>query len=314
MNRSMILALPLAIFAVACAPASSDEEATSASEDLTGVSDLATLESTLGLVKDPNRTRPEATVKAGPCYRKLEAGDRRWNMRRYTRGAAFFYTNDAGAALDPVVCVDLDVNVPTFPEATLALSGLSLDLALRFPLGGYKGAYQAIDYDHAGLEVMTFGKAELVFAIVPSNIEHTFGDNIPSWDGRAVVRQVKSGFGPPNRDVTRLLPHVANLAYRFAKDDGSTSMASDPVGRFTSVEDRSAGDALEYVFHFERADITYQSHWSSTEGGSDYLNLVLRQPAIGYAGCYRSLDGQGHDFICHNRINGKPWEEVLGHD
>jgi hypothetical protein len=144
-----LLFAPFVLAVSACAgPAGNDTSGSG--EAITGVTDFFALEAELGLVKDVEEasgwSRPDAKLKAGSCYKSTVGGAHgaRYEVRRYTTGAAFFTKLGAGALSGderPVACVDLDGDDPKSGSTTLALSltGLSLDLAMRFHLGRVTG-------------------------------------------------------------------------------------------------------------------------------------------------------------------------------
>jgi hypothetical protein len=332
MHRPLLAAvLPLALFA--CADHASEDVAGS-SDDITTISDLGGLEANLGLVKDPNRTRPEAIVKAGPCYQTMDQSGRDWNLRRYTKGAAFFYTKADGTYLDEIACVDLDVTQNGQP-ATIALGDLSLDIAQRFQLGRMTTSVSGGDPTGGGVATFAFERgATMEIGTIPSNFAVELKDNVPGYDGafRGFIRAVSAPTLPADRtplgpgqfvpSITKLLPSIALLAYRYAKQDGPFSIANDGVGKLVSIEDLSLGDfdAWRYVAHFEKVDVeyTYNAASESDVGGSrparDWLTLSDRTTKSPVAGCTRVVDGRPHDLACWIEPTHGKWEIPWGVD
>jgi hypothetical protein len=146
------------------------EETSGSSDDVTGVTDLSALEAELGLVKDAQSaagtwTRPESMLKAGPCYKKTIGGPdgARYEVRRYTKGAAFFAKLGAGAESGdkrPIACVDVDVDKDPNGDGpiTNALDGIALDTAMRYHLGRALGdeaglGHVWLDFDRGNVEI-----------------------------------------------------------------------------------------------------------------------------------------------------------------
>jgi hypothetical protein len=164
---SSLLFVASVIAASGCAAPASDD--TSGSGDaITGVTDLTALEAELGLVKDVQAatgawSRPDTKLKAGSCYKSTVGGAHgsRYEFRRYTTGAAFF-TKLGATSLSgderPVACVDLDVADAKDQPTVLSLTGISLDLAMRYHLGKVTGWDAGLghlynDFERATVEV-----------------------------------------------------------------------------------------------------------------------------------------------------------------
>lgn len=326
-----LLTLPLALFACAERPS---EDVSAASDDITTLGDFPDLEASLGLAKDPNRTRPETIVKAGPCYQKMEQSGRNWNMRRYTKGAAFFFMTDEGSYLNTVECVDLDVTQNGQPK-TIALSDLSLDLALRFQLGRVTTTVAGADPAGGGVTTFAFDHgATMEIGTIPWNLAFEMKNNVPGYDGgfRGFIRSVSGPNLPADRTplgpgqwvpaITKVMPSMALLAYRYAKTAGPVSLKDDPVGKLVSIEDLSVGDfdAWKYVAHFEKVDVEY-THFAASEsdiGGSrparDWLTLTDRTAKTPVAGCTRVVDDAPHDLGCWVEPSHGTWEIPWGID
>lgn len=332
MRRHLLAAaLPLALFACADRPS---EEVAGSSADITTIGDFAGLEANLGLVKDPNRSRPEATVKAGPCYQKMEQSGRSWNMRRYTKGAAFFFQNDDGTFVDTIECVDLDVTRNGQP-ATIALGDLSLDLVQRFQLGPIGKTTSGADPAGGGVSTFAFaGGGAMEIGTIPWNSPFEMKDNVPAYDGgfRGFIRSVSAPTLPADRtplgpgqyvpSITKIMPSMALLAYRYARQAGPASLTKDPVGKLVSIEDLSVGDfdAWRYIAHFEKVDVEYTYHAGYTrEGGfaapaRDWMTLSDRATQSSLAGCTRVVDGTAHDLGCWIEPSHGKWEIPWGVD
>jgi hypothetical protein len=258
MSPRLLLVLPFTLLA-ACSAQSSDDSATSGA-DVVGVSDLGALEQHLALVRDPGHTRPENILINGPCYTQLDTpGPSNWNLRRYTNGAAFFLVAPNGSPLNPLVCVDFDV-ASGDGTRTVGLSGLSLDIAQRYPLGSFTRAEPVNDpITHEYQQNFVFSKAALSLAVLPPRIPHDFAPTEPSYemDFRGDIVAFDASFVPEG--AHEALPHVANMVYQFAKSTGSTSMANDPIGYFQSAQALPHGTDLAawYSVQFEKAFVDY---------------------------------------------------------
>ena len=78
---------------VGCAAATPNEESATGSSDVVGITDIATLEQSLGLQRTtPGNPGDTAALQAGACYQALIATpswSATYEFRRYVNGAAF---------------------------------------------------------------------------------------------------------------------------------------------------------------------------------------------------------------------------------
>jgi len=312
MNRLLsFLVLPLAsVFAFACsAPASEEAEPEVNEADIVGIGDLGTLESSLGLVWDGSRTRPEAVVRSGPCYQKMLASGREWNMRRYTTGAAFFFTGGSGEPLSPVSCVDVELMDGTKDgsggrQRAVALTGLTLDIAIRFQLGRLQ-SFNGPQVGPDEYKFMSFERGGIKIVPIPSNMPYSLKENLPEYDGdfRGYITEIQSRLIPIA--IQKTAPGIAMLAYRFAKASQSTSMASDPLGAFQAVDE--VGEPSSFNVRFERGLIRA---YPSSAPGDGMLTLDSNVSNIAEGTTDASCERRGGaEWMCWNSIYPVvPWE------
>lgn len=287
MNRAFLLLIP-AVLAACSAAKSEDEIVGGDTSDLTEMRDFSAIESSLGLTMDPDRSRPELLVKRGPCYKKLAAGTRAWNFRRYQTGAAFFYEDGkTEEPLSPITCIDIDIDVGAQFPRVVELSGQALDMALRFKLGTLK-AFGPPQIQHDGIEIMSFDAGWI--AVLPDGRVRDFFPFIALRDRKEA--------GAPS--ITDVLSSAATLAHRYAKEARSFR-DTDPIGFFKSAEDRfdPASGKFAYVVKFDYARVEYES-----VAGAEKLTLVnVMEETL--AGCERA-----GDYACWN-IHGAEhrWEK-----
>src|SRR5690349_20385817 len=95
----------LASFVLGCASRTGDVSDPEGEESsVVGVTDFSAVESELELQKDSKDAqgkwrRDDASLKNGPCYTKfITNGEGKYELRRYTKGAAFFKKAGIGGA------------------------------------------------------------------------------------------------------------------------------------------------------------------------------------------------------------------------
>ncbi|MBX3231498.1 MAG: hypothetical protein KIT84_24285 [Labilithrix sp.] len=338
--RSLLVVLvPSMLVACAATPSGEEEDtpAPTAENDLVGIADLEPLQTSLGLTWDAQRTRPEARVKAGPCYARMEQTGRPWNMRRYTTGAAFFFTNVAGDAKNPVECVDLDVPAS---DRTIGLAGLSLDIAGRSGLGKLVADDNTADPTGGGVRTFTFARGAIEIATVPADFPLTIADNVAAYDVsfRGMIRSVTiagmptdrgpltSGYAAPT--VPQLASRATMLAHRYAKTSPGASLDNDPVGRLLGIEDRTGADPDErhYVFHYERVDVNYMLYRTALMGAglppeppipddrSEWIALLPHGDSPYSASCRHDLEPAASPIVCAVHSDLGRWEKGWGTD
>jgi hypothetical protein len=207
---SFSFALVATLITAAGCSAGVEDASAAGDEAITGVTDLSALEAELGLVKDVQEhgqwSRPEAKLAAGPCYKKTIAGPNgaSFEVRRYKQGAAFFAKRGSGQLTGDkraVECVDVDVadDGDKGPN-TFALSGVALDMAMRFHLGkpvSYDGGlgHIYVDFERGEVEI---GEPEHYCGIVGTSGEQSPG---PEAFAQAITTCKQHGGGEDDCDA-----------------------------------------------------------------------------------------------------------------
>ncbi|MBX3230267.1 MAG: hypothetical protein KIT84_03965 [Labilithrix sp.] len=317
MNRALLFLVPAFVFACTNSDPGAEVAASNDSADLVESASFDEIESAFGFTKDPNRTRPEAVLTRGTCYKAMAAGTREWNLRRYTRGAAFFYVGP-GDEPGPIACVDVDIDVGAQFPKVVGVAGLGLDVALRFELGKLHW-FGPPQIPRDGMEYAGFERGGML--VKPSDLGATPRPNVAAFDGH--IRGTLTELWPPGYRGTHAassapkietrLPGVAMLAYRYA-NEARAMIDVDPIGHFVSLADESvpADDTWRWVARFETARIDYAFHPSApgaAEGAESLSLFSAKGEAL--AGCERPVDAAAHDWECWN-VHGAAhaWEKA----
>ena len=321
--RNVVLGLSASAL-VACgggADASDGSEATA--DAIVGVTDLASLESTLGLVLDT--TTPSGTPFKGACYDALKTdataandkGSPRWEFRRYAGGSTAWFAVK-GSGLDsadhrPVVCLDIQT-----PTMRASLSGVVLDAVLRYGLGRLRSTVNGtLVFDSGTVKFRACGVATSYVARatplgVPVNLAPSIGGCLDEIELDGVSITSVYSPGGPTTGTLSIEGATAYAVYRYAyassRGTQRFSVASDAVGKFLHKADSFGdGPSSGSTWHFSRADAADASSWGVATGASDsstYESIQLTAPGAApsnaFASCSRDVpDGQtAPDYQC----------------
>lgn len=261
-------------------PSSGDEA--SDTQDVVGITDLAVLERSLGLV--PATAQNRAEVTGGACYAALIAsgpGYPVFEFRRYANGAAFWAKKGSGfnsGDQRPVLCVDL-----AGPNGGISLSGVALDAVIRYDLGKFVGQDSGMQKTH-----LMFERGNLHFSNYDVTEQERFASvqrrpheqpfaNASTIEGR--LREVdiagvtvKAMFdGTRARSIT-MDGDVAYFIYRHAwrkgEETGRFTVADDAIGKFKkTAEVMGDGPGYAETWSFARGNVVFSKMGEYPEQG-----------------------------------------------
>jgi hypothetical protein len=243
-NRLLSVVLVGASLATFGCSGNADSETDDSEDAVTGVTDLTELEAAFHLQKDTkdaqgNWSRGPGKLKGGPCYKKLvgSAGGANFEFRRYSEGAAFFRKGNTGAASGekrPILCVDIDTDWGN--GATLEVSELEIDAAIRYRLGRPSGSEGAAGSTYQGFQYGYF------------RYRNAYCNGFDPATKKGLEMECLGEVSFPGS--ANAAPESVLLAYQYAwkvgKGSNVYSFQDDPVGRYVS----SDGDHIR----FEKVD------------------------------------------------------------
>lgn len=279
---------------VGCAAATPNEESATGSSDVVGITDIATLEQSLGLQRTtPGNPGDTAALQAGACYQALIATpswSATYEFRRYVNGAAFWAKLGSGynsGDQRPVMCVDMHR-----PDGAMSLSGVALDAVLRYDLGGFKGSDSGMQKTHLEFErgAILLSNYDVTdqerIASVQKRPHELPFENASTISGRVMSIRVNGVnvnhlFGKPSIEDNEIEGSVAQLVYRYAwhknEETGRFSLAEDAVGAFRRTATTGGdGGASSSSWDFARGVAFLNAQWTDrgdTSGVEETLRL-----------------------------------------
>lgn len=307
-----LVAVTLASTLAAACSTAEEPAAGAAQSDVVGAADAGSFERSFDL-RGASAPLAPSVLESGACYRALAAAPDKYSVRFYssaggaggiTSAAAFMPVGGA----QPVACLDLHAG----GRFHAAFSGVALDAIARYDLGRFQS-----DYDGPGAHAFAFERGIMIIDLGSPEAEKTA--SLQKAPNELVPEKAMTIAGSL-RSIDLLDVHVDTFydgvksmelpmegavaatvygyAWRRAKESGSFSMATDPVGTFTRTgEWFGDGPGMAKTWHFTRGQAQLAVFGQELEGQGWATNerIAVGEPHNGRtnAECKRRWTDEG---------------------